>query len=82
LADVPICRNEYFVCTHIYALSGIPTHALDLAGDRCAAFFIVLAGNQISLPIRRGTSAPDGLCSARRMSSSVPVGVEVIPDRS
>jgi hypothetical protein len=40
------CRNEYLVRVHIYALAGIPTHARDLAGDRHAAFSIVLAGNQ------------------------------------
>ena len=43
-----ICRNECFARAHIYALTGILTRARDLAGDRCAAFSILLVGNQIA----------------------------------
>ena len=42
----PSSAEMYFVRVHIYALTGILTHARDLAGDRRAAFSIVLVGNQ------------------------------------
>lgn len=42
------CRDEYFICAHIYARAGILTHVLSIrADDRRAAFSIVLVGNQI-----------------------------------
>ena len=56
--DVRICRNEYFSRAHIYARTGILTHVPELAGDRRAAFSIVMVGNQIADYARLGTT-PD-----------------------
>jgi hypothetical protein len=39
---------SYPARAHIYALTGIFTHELDLADDRRAAFSIVLVGKQIA----------------------------------
>ena len=47
--NVRICRNEYFIRAHIYALPRILTHdSLDLINDRRAAFSTVLVRNQIA----------------------------------
>jgi hypothetical protein len=44
-----ICRNEYFIGTHIYARTGMLIHNFpDLAGEHRAVFSIVLVGNQIA----------------------------------
>jgi len=43
-----LCRNEYVICTHIYAPTSVLTHgSLDLIRDRHVAFSTVLVGNQI-----------------------------------
>ena len=48
LADVRLCRNEYFIRAHTYARTGILTDPLGLAGERRAVFSIILIGNKIA----------------------------------
>jgi hypothetical protein len=70
LPETRLCRNEFFICTHIYARTGILAQVLPTFLIIAVEPFPLFAG---SLPaMRRPTAAADEANAAHRMSTSAP----------
>jgi hypothetical protein len=64
-----ICRNEYFIGTHIYTRSGMLIRSLSALPTTAVKLFIVLAGNQIADYALVKCRCQDGWRASRSTSS-------------